>query len=299
MVSKFNMRKSFYLFRALNYEYSEEEFKVVLNDYKSMIDIFIYLINTIVDNKIKDEGWRYYAETLAIKFTFSANTLSNIISGSNIDSPLSKVSTKIIDVSSLFTIMRTQIENYLTYFYLFVQPDSIQMQNYRFLIYELSGYQSRQKFPPLTTYAANKQKFERNRMDEIISQLHENDFFNSLPENEQKRIVKEKKAKLTSWNTLLDESKLTVEIFKKSWNLYSNFAHSEFASLMQVRSFLEEPYKTISSRNLVIFTALMLISVFIKDFSQLYREIEIRYKIISIDDQEVIELFNRLAQKKK
>lgn len=292
------MRKSFYLFRALNYEYDEEEFKIVLNDYKSMIDIFVYLINAIVENKIKDESWRYYAETLAIKFTLSANTLSNIISGSNIDSSLSKVSTRIIDVSSLFTIMRTQIENYLTYFYLFVQPDSIQMQYYRFLMYELSGYQSRQKFPPLTIYAANKQKFEKNRIDEIISQLHKNDFFKSLPEKEQKRILKEKKAKLTTWNTLLDESRLTSEIFKKSWNLYSNFAHSEFASLMQVKSFLEEPYKTISSRNLVIFTALMLISLFIKDFSQLYREIEIRYKIISIDDQEVIELFNKLAQKK-
>lgn len=292
------MRKSFYLIRTLDYEYNEEEFQIALNDYKSMIDIFVYLINAIVENKIKDENWRYYAETLAIKFTFSANTLSNIVSGSNIDSSLSKVSTKIIDVSSLFTIMRAQIENYLTYFYLFIQPDSVQMQHYRFLMYELSGYQSRQKFTPLTTYTANKQKFEKNRINEIISQLHENDFFKTLPEKEQERIIKEKKAKLSTWNTLLDESKLTSEIFKKSWNLYSNFAHSEFASLMQVKSFLEEPYKTISTRNLVIFTALMLISVFIKDFCQLYREIEIRYKIIPIDDQEVIELFNRLAQKK-
>lgn len=292
------MRKSFYLLRAHNYEYTEEEFSTVLNDYKSMIDIFVYLINAIVENKIKDENWRYYAETLAIKFTLSANTLSNIISGSDINSTLSKVSTKIIDVSSIFTLMRTQIENYLTYFYLFVQPDSIQMQHYRFLMYELSGYESRQKFPPLTIYTANKQKDEKTRIDEIISILQKNGFFISLPKKDQNRILKEKKSKLFSWNALLDESKLTNEIFKKSWNLYSNFAHSEFASLMQVSSFLKEPYKTISSRNLEIFIALMLISIFIKDFSHLYNEIEIRYKIIPIDDQEVIEMFNKLAQKK-
>lgn len=290
------MEKSFYINRPLDCEFSEEEFPHVLSDYKKMIDIFIYLINTIVDNKIKDENWRYFAETLAVKFVLSANTFANIIEAKTIESSLARVSTKIIDVSSLYVMMRTQIENYLTYFYLYMQPDSKEVQRYRFLIYELSGYESRQKFDALTSFTANKQKTERDRIREIITELKGNDIFNSLEEQIQKQILKENRAKIIGWNKLLDESQLSNEVFQKSWNLYSNFAHSEFASLMQVKDFLKEPFKTISTRNLEIYLALLLISVFIKDFSSLYSEIGIRYNLVPINDQKVIDFFNGIAR---
>ena len=161
------MNIQFYLNRPHDSEYTEAEFPVVLNDFRRMIDIFVYLINTMVDEKLKDESWRYYAETLAIKYTLNANSLSQILGGSRIESSLSNVSTNIIDISSLFILMRAEIENYLTFYYLYIQPKTKSEQEYRFLIYELAGLTSRQKLNIVIPEVEAKKKQEEKRLRKL------------------------------------------------------------------------------------------------------------------------------------
>jgi len=287
----------FYVNRPHNYEYSEIEFPIVLNDYKKIIDVFIFLINTLVDEKIKDKGWKYFSETLAIKFSLSANSLCQVINGSQVESSLSRLSTRIFDISSLYILMRAQIENYLTFYYLYIQPKSEEEQEFRFLIYEMSGLENRQRFDTIFKDLQTIQINERRRIEEILIKIKNNRLFHTLSSKQKADILKNKHAKIISWSKLLEESDLVSSIFKKAWLLYSNFAHSEYASLIQIKGYFQEPYKTLSTRNLIQFMALVLISIFVKDFITLYPEIENRYSSIQANDKEVIEFFNGIGRR--
>jgi hypothetical protein len=290
------MDVTFYLNKGENSEFREEEFPNVIIDYKRMIDVFIYLINTMTEKKIKDDYWRFFSELLAIKFTLSANTLTNIIISTLVKSELADYSAEIIDISSIYTLMRSQIENYSTFHYLYINSKSKQVQEFRCLIYELAGLQSRQQFDATLPELRKVKLEEEKRINDILLQLKGNNIFLSLDKSEQKKIINDKKAMLYGWKKVIGESDLIDNLYKKSWMLYSNFAHSEYMSLIQLRYFIKSPQKTISIRNLVQNLAMVLICIFIKDFISLYPEIEERFNSLCDDDRKVIEFFNGLGR---
>jgi len=290
------MNIQFYINRPHDSEYTEAEFPIVLDDFRRMIDIFVYLINTMAEEKLKDESWRYYSETLAIKYTLNANSLSQILGGSRLESSLSNVATNIIDLSSLFILMRAEIENYLTFYYLYIQPKTKSEQEYRFLIYELAGLTSRQKLNIVIPEVEAKKKEEEKRIDEIIQSLAQNRFFLSLDQVQQKKILKDRTAKLVGWNILVEQTELTSEVFRKLWKLSSNYAHSEYLSLMQIKEYLTKPHEVVSTRNLIQTMLMMLTCGFITDFSGLYPEIAQRFAKLPANDIRVIQLFTRTAK---
>jgi hypothetical protein len=261
-----------------------------------MIDIFVYLINTMAEEKLEDESWRYYSETLAIKYTLTANSLSQILAGSHLESSLSNVSTNIIDLSSLFILMRAEIENYLTFYYLYIQPKTKSEQEYRFLIYELAGLTSRQKLNIVIPEVEAKKKEEEKRIDELLQTLRQNPFFLSLYQAQQKKILKDRSAKLVGWNILVEQTELTSEMYRKLWRLSSNYAHSEYLSLIQIKEYLTKPDEVLSTRNLIQTLLMMLTCVFITDFSRLYPEITQRFAKLPANDIRVIQLFTGTAK---
>ncbi len=288
----------FYLNRPRDFEYNEEEFPIVLSDYKRLLDIFIYLMNTMAQKKIKDEGWRFFSETLVIKYILSANSLSQILDGSRIESSLSNVSVNMIDISSIFILMRAQIENYLLFFYLYLQPKTKDEQRYRFLIYELAGLNSRQKFDVAMPALEKKKQEENARIQDILHLLRNNHFFQSLESSQQKKILKDRVAKLVGWNSLFEQSDLNPDLYRKIWLLSTNYVHSEYISLMQVKDYLQNSGELISTRNLILTISIMLTCVFIVDFLRHYPEIEERFAMVAENDIRVIQFFNNLGRAK-
>jgi hypothetical protein len=286
-----------YLNKGEDDEFSEGEYLIALEDYKRMIDIFFYLITTMSEKKIKDDYWRYFTEMLAIKFVWSANTLTYIINGSPLKSDLSDISIHTYDFPSIYTLMRKQIENYSTFQYLYIRPRSKQTQEFHCLIYEIAGLESRQQYDAELPELKELKLNEARRIDEILIQLKANEVFLSLEDGEQKKILNDRRARLLGWKKIIEESDLVDNLFKQSWLLYSNFAHSEYASLIQLKGFINTPEDAPFKRNLVLNLAMVLISVFIKDFISLYKVIEDRYDSLPINDREVIEFFSGVGRK--
>lgn len=287
----------FYINKGEDIEFEEEEFPLVINDYNRMIDIFIYLIETMRDKKIKDDYWRYFSEILAIKFIWSANTLTNIVNGSTVQSEIMKFSTKIIDLPSIYTLLRAQIENYSTFQYLYIRPESKQIQEFRCLIYELSGLESRQQFDSSLPDTKAIKLEEEKRIVEVLTQLKSNSVFHSLEESEQRKILNDKKARLYGWRKIIEESDLIDNLYKNSWLLFSNFAHSEYNSLIHMRGYIQNPEETPTARNLAQNLAMVLICIYIKDFIELYPEYKERYNALGNNDKDVIEIFNGVGRK--
>ena len=102
------------------FNYNENEFNGLIADYSETIDLFAFLVNIMWEKKIKDEDWKYFSETLGIKYIIQASSLKEIFFGTKLELDKFSKSITVFDITSLYIISRSMLENYLTLFYLFI-----------------------------------------------------------------------------------------------------------------------------------------------------------------------------------
>jgi hypothetical protein len=68
-----------------------------------------------------------------------------------------------------------------------------------------------------------------------------NTYFIGLPLKNQKHYLQTKEAKQLNWIDLLNKSDLKPDFFKDTWRLLSNYAHSEFLGILQIRDYTKNP----------------------------------------------------------
>ena len=75
------MNKYFYYGLKDDFNWSDEQFKVVLSDHLEALDILCFLTNTMFEKKIKDLHYKYYSESLAFKYVYQSLNLNSILNG--------------------------------------------------------------------------------------------------------------------------------------------------------------------------------------------------------------------------
>ena len=98
-----------------NFNYNENEYYGLLADFLETLDVLAYLVNIIKQEKIKDDNWKYYTETLGIKYLIQSSSLKDLFNGTNLDFKLISTSIKVFDITSLYINIRALIENYLNH----------------------------------------------------------------------------------------------------------------------------------------------------------------------------------------
>lgn len=175
------MDKYFYFnLRNVGLKWSDEQFRTVIADTSEALDDLAFLANTMFERKIKDEDYKYLSETLAYKFIYQSLNLRSILKGVQFNSKIFSFDRLIFDVSSAYIIQRALFENYLTFFYLFIQPKTEDEKICKWLIYKISGLKSRQDFKSDFVEYKEKIESERQEIQESIDQLKSNCFFQTL-----------------------------------------------------------------------------------------------------------------------
>lgn len=292
------MNKYFYYdLRKDGLNWSNDQFNVVSNDHKEALDILGFLANTMFEKKIKDNPYKYYSETLAFKFIYQSLNLNSLLRGTHFTSKIFGIDHILFDISSSYIMQRALFENYLTFVYLYVQPKDEDERLCKWLIYKISGLNSRQDFKSNFIEYQEKIAKEKQEIEESLHDLKTNKYFLSLSINIQKEVLKKKNARLFGWQKLFESSELRSEMFVKAWKLYSNYAHSEYLSLIQFKDYKQQDESLLSMKNLLSLIALVLTTVFIKDITKLYPEINHNFNKLSDKDKDCINLLYRIAQK--
>lgn len=292
------MDKYFYFnLRNVGLKWSDEQFRTVIEDTSEALDDLAFLANTMFERKIKDEDYKYYSETLAYKFIYQSLNLRSILKGVQFNSKIFSFDRLIFDVSSAYIIQRALFENYLTFFYLYIQPKTEDEKLCKWLIYKISGLKSRQDFKSDFVEYKEKIESERQEIQESINQLKSNCFFQTLLISKQNQILNNFPARLTGWQKLFNSSELRSEMFVKAWRLYSNYAHSEYISLIQFKDFRQDTGPLLTMKNLVSFISLVLTSVFIKDMVKLYSEILENFNSLPNSSIECINFLDGIGRK--
>lgn len=288
----------FYYKLTEGFQNSEEEFNGLYEDLGECIDTLAYLVNTIWQEGIKDDSWNYFAETLGIKFITQLSSLRNLSKGTNLVFNTFSKSIYVIDVSSLYILSRSLIENYLIFYYLFIEDVSKEEKRARWILYEISGLKSRRKIhDPKINFEEKRIKLESEKIqiEKLTQELGNNLFYKTLDPEIKKKIKKNNLAKIKDWSAIISESNLS-DIFRRSWKLYSNYSHNEYLSLMQIKDYWSKANDTLSVRNHELFNCLTLCSVVIVEYTNLYQEIKNNYEDLDSQKKRIINLLNGVAK---
>lgn len=212
---------------SLNLESLHESLDIIL---KAHGDI----IQSIYETKPQLGKGEVYLETLIIKLIFASKSALQLSKGSEMSTLKHPKISETIDRSSLYVLTRSIMEAFLTLEYLYFNDLERDEQIFRYNLWRTSGFMTRQNFSEnLNKEFAEKLERERKEIEQLKIEIKKSPYYKTLKKQEWK-LDRFGLPRILSWSNLISESKLKSDLFSKVYSLYSNYAHSEFISVIQI-----------------------------------------------------------------
>lgn len=193
------------------------------------------IIQSIYDSKPELGLGEVYIETLLIKILITSKSILHLSQGIEFSILKHPEKYDIIDRSSLYILTRSIIEAFLTLEYLFINNLEREEQIFRYNLWRISGFQSRQNFSDSLDENIIKQvESEKNEIEKLKVEIAKSKYYSLLDKTALWRLDNYGFPRILSWSKLLDKSILRKSIFSTVYSLYSNYAHSEFISIIQL-----------------------------------------------------------------
>ncbi len=275
-----------------------------LKDYHQLVDTLIFLHEVISEEKVQIKYWQKDSETLFYKFAFHGLTLHNILSGLELKSSFYKEEIsgkKIIDISSAKTILRAQLEAFLMYHFIYVNPVDDNQKELRYNAWIYSSLMQRQEFPAETEFGKKqkeKDSIELQKMRITISNLKS---FKQLTTKQQQSLLSTGSGKLFShWSTILKETGFTEKNpFYTIYTLLSVYSHSEGLSIIQLGDYQSLNKGRINQADLDLHYSKLLVCLMINSIVKLYDVVKARYESLPEQLKNDIEFYSYMARKEK
>jgi len=193
------------------------------------------IIQTIYDSQPKLDIGEVYIETLTIKLLYASKSILGLSRGTDISGIDTDKKVQIIDISSIYILTRAVLENFLTLEYLFFNKLSREEQIFRYNLWRISGFMSRQNYNDnLQPHLIKKLEREKKEIQTLKNNLKNSPFYSSLNKQHIWKLTSYGLPRIISWDNLIKQSRLKSTLFTKLYKLYSNYAHSEFISAIQL-----------------------------------------------------------------
>lgn len=286
------------------YYLGDNEFKDLEKNVEQLhlfTDTLIYLNEVLSDLNVQIPVWKKYSETLLLKFCLHAFTICNTAKGVKYESKYFDFKNKylhLIDVSSTKTLLRAQLETFLMYCHIYVNPkteDDIQLRYYSWIYGSLM---QRTSFPATTENAKRQKENDEEEMEKIKNVIIKLDSFKKLTTKQQTSLLTTGNGKLFShWSTILEESGFTRNhSIHLLYGFVSIFAHSEGLSAIQLDN-TNFAYSS-SKKDIVIdaYFSKTLVCLFITLVKDKFQEIALRYESLNSDLRVSIEYYSNLGK---
>jgi hypothetical protein len=261
--------------------YQAKDLPSSLGEYHALVDALTYLNETLADQKIEFPHWWTYSDTIVIKFILHSHTIYTIASGNNIQSKyIEELSrTKIIDISSLKIILRAQLEAFLMYHHIYVNPSLDEEKEFRFNAWMYTSLIERQQFPSDSEIARTQLKKDAIELQKLEQQLKASTYFDTLSPNQQNTFLRKGSARMyKSWKAILEESGFSNEhLLTTFYSIMSNYAHSEALSILQIKQSSLSYNESSTQANFSIFTSKQLVCLMISKLISSHKVVEERF----------------------
>lgn len=254
------------------------------SDVVEVNNLLIDLTDHLHTLKVEIEPHQRFLEIQCVKYAFHAATLLGLFKGTQIKM------VKFPDYNSVLLLLRAQLEAYLMFYYLNVDKISAEEKELRLLLFEASGLSHRQKFKVSIAEHKQKQAAEMLLLGNLKTKIAANSHFQNFRGKKQIAILKTPPARLFGWTELIKHSHLKNDLFVDVWSLASNFAHSEYLSLMQFKAYIGNPDDLNKSLTQVLRQSVILTTVMCFDLLDLFPQ------LIPFYNKEALENLDRMAE---
>jgi hypothetical protein len=293
--------------KELNIEYLFEQFQRHFSknletnrqSLNEIIQITADVSQVLADAKIKVEPWEFYFETLIHKILLCSLSIAKLSSGVDLTSDTNKkLNIELIDISSLFILSRSLIECYLTLDYIYITDISEEEKYFRFKLWEISGLISRQNFSTgeISKLGQKKAK-EKVLIEKLKNEIEKHEKFKSLSKHQLSKLNKFGLPRLDSWNSLIESSRLNESYFKNAYSYFSNYAHSEYLSILQLKqsSLKAQNKDNLSKANISLSVVRIINSVIIIWLKEKFKACEMKYNMFPSDKTQIVEMWAKLT----
>lgn len=275
---------------------AEHEHKVDLEYSKIVrekVDLLLELVHSLFEEQVQLKEYLKWSEPILIKLSFHCFTLLDVFKGTDLRHKGTVY--KVFDEPSVFIIFRTILENYLTFYYLFVDKISDDEKVFRINVYRYAGLKQRCSFVINNEEAKQKQALESLLVEELKEVITATKYFSVFNKDDKKAIIKGVKPRLFfSWDKLIRLSGFREELFKNTYGYKSNYSHSEFISILQINSNsygLDLNHK----EHFTLFSLHMLICKTIIELSDVFPSIKLRFDEKNASIKNEVEFFYQFA----
>ncbi len=210
-----------------------DDFRIGVDRLKEIVGISVHAVNSVQSNLKESIPHLQYFNSLLQKSLDHSVSIINILDSLKEDEDTSYF------LSSIYILSRAQFESYLMLIYLYFEEVNSDEKNLRFLIFEYAGLTKRQEHKPLKKELLEKFNSETKDLENLKERLQLNETFQKQNSKTRKDILRGLKSKMVSSTHLIYNSPfLKNEIFQRTWALQSNYAHSEYISVIQTDHFL-------------------------------------------------------------
>jgi hypothetical protein len=199
------------------------------------VNILLDLTNSLHVEQVKLPSWKIWSEPIVFKFCYHVSSIALLFKGTQLPFKSDERNILIFDEPSVIILFRAALENYLTFFYLFIDDISDEEKEFRMLVWRYCGLKQRTEFVIDTEKERQKQLEEVKIVENLKTELLANSVFTKYPDKQKKILLDGKKARLfESWKSLINKSKLSVDFFQNLYGYKSNYSHTEFISVLQL-----------------------------------------------------------------
>lgn len=221
--------------------YEQKNLQESLAEFHHLLDTLLYVNEAVSESQHPVKRWQKTSETLLFKFILHGYTIHNILSGFTIQSEFFKdvlAGKKIIDFASAKTILRAQLETFLMYQHIYVNPETEELKELRYEAWIYSALLSRQDFPAETAFGKQRKSQDLEEINKLRGRISMMPAFLALSEKQQKNLLDKGSGKLFNhWATILKETGFsTKNPFYWMYALLSMYAHSEGLSIIQMEN---------------------------------------------------------------
>ncbi len=271
-----------------------------LREYHNLLDTLLYLNEALQEAKTQIKPWQKYSETLLFKFSFHGLTIHSILSGITLKSSYynKELTGKVvIDTASAKVVCRSQLEAFLMYNHIYVNPKNDDQKELRYYAWVMTSLLQRQNTPTLTEFGKSQKARDKIEIDKMKTKIQGLASFNNLSSKQKAALLDNGSGKLFShWADILKETgyneKHAFSIMYAHWSSYS---HSEGISAIQLTgNSLLYKKENIESLN-DLYTSKLLVCLMITIIVRMFKVIEIKYNTLPWELQFDISFYNRQA----
>jgi hypothetical protein len=277
-----------------------DDLETRLKDFHHFLDTLVYINEVLTDEKVAIKSWQKFSETLLMKFVIHGFTLHRIWSGLALTSSYYKKMAAVpyIDVESARAVLRSQMETFLMYHHIYVNPTEEDKKELRYHSWVYTGLLHRQQFPSRTEFAKvqrGKDVQEIARIKEIIINLPA---YKILSEKQQAALIKDGSAKLFShWNTIMTETGFVKNnSFLSFYTMLSVYAHSEGLSAIQLNAAVGDPSFRLQQSMIDCYQGMQLTCLMITAMAEMWPAAKRRFERLPEQLQWDVEMLSRLGK---